>query len=416
VSAKKTELAIVGAGPAGLSAALTAAKFGIQSVILDEQPRPGGRLPCQVHKNPEKPGEWLNGPAIAAEMLDRAQAAGVKILSRTEVWGIWPSWSVMLGGPGRGSIEAIEAKAVLVATGGSENGLPFPGWTRPGVITVGAAQTMMMQGRLLPGQPALVVGTDPLALSVAMEMAEYGVQIAGVVLPPPGPISGSMASPKEAIANVARLSEFAPNPALRTLGLLFTQAAALGAHLFPKKGLTVQHVPFMLRRCIVDSAGESSVRSATLADLTADGQLVEGSEQEIEVDTVCISGGLYPLAELAEACGCKFAYIGELGGRVPLYSSDLQTTQPGLFVAGSAVGVEGAQVTMAQGKIAGTGIAQYLGRISEDEAAPLLKQGLTEVEMARREALVCFNPNVVHGRSKVAQLWKEYQMALSAAK
>jgi sarcosine oxidase subunit alpha len=248
-----------------------------------------------------------------------------------------------------------------------------------------------------------------------MEMAEYGVTIAGVVLPPPGPTSGRMANPKEAIASVTRLSKFAPNPALRTLGSLFTQAAGLGSHLFPKKGLTVQHVPFMLRRCIIGTAGANGVESATLADLASDGQIVDGSEQEIPVDTVCISGGLYPLAELVEACGCKLAYVEELGGRTPLYSPEMQTTQPGLFVAGSATGIEGAQVAIAQGKMAGIGIAGYFGRISQNEMASLLEQGTAGVEAARREALLSFNPDVARGRTRQAQLWNEYQTAMSAA-
>jgi sarcosine oxidase, subunit alpha len=414
VSTKKIDLAIIGAGPAGISAAITAAKYGIPAVILDEQPRPGGRLLCQVHKDPEKPGEWLNGRAIVADLLGQARAAGVEILSRTEVWGIWPSWSVALGGPGRGSVDAFEAKAVLVATGGAENGLPFPGWTRPGVITVGAAQTMMMQSRLLPGQRALVVGTDPLALSVAMEMAEYGVNVVGVVLPPPGPTSGPMANPKDAITNVTRLSRLAPNAALRKLGSLFQQAATLGAHLFPKRGLTVQGVPFMLRRCIIDTTGANGVQSATLANLTPDGELVDGSEREIAVDAVCISGGLHPLAELAEACDCKFAYVEELGGRVPVHRPDMQTTQQGLFVAGSATGIEGAQVAMAQGNMAAIGIARYFGRISEHESASLLEQAAAGVEAARREAILAFNPDVARGRSKEAHLWKEYQAAAAA--
>ncbi|HTU00392.1 MAG TPA: hypothetical protein VMG58_01200, partial [Candidatus Sulfotelmatobacter sp.] len=292
---------------------------------------------------------------------------------------------------------------------------PFPGWTRPGVITVGAAQTMMVQSRLLPGQRALVVGTDPLALSVAMEMAEYGVAVLGIVLPPPGPISGALASPKEAIANVTRLSRLAPNPALRTLGALFKPAATVGAHLFPKKGLTVQGVPFMLRRCILDTAGIDAVESVTLADLTPDGQIVDGSQHQVAVDAVCISGGLHPLGELAEACGCRFAYVGELGGRVPVHSPDMQTSQAGLFVAGSATGIEGAQVAIAQGHMAAIGIARYFGRMPEREAAPLLERAAAGVEQARREALLSFHPEVARGRSRAAELWKEHQAAPAMA-
>ena len=414
MTAENVELAIIGAGPAGVAAAIAASKYSSSSVIVDEQPRPGGRLLCQVHKNPTKPGEWTNGPAIASDMIAQAQAAGVEILSRTEVWGIWPSWSVMLGGAGRGSIEVVKARAVLVATGAAESGLPFPGWTRPGVITAGAAQTMMMQHRLLPGQRVLVVGTDPLAISVAMDMAEYGAKVVGIVLPPPGPASGAMACPEQAVANVARLSNFAPNPALKAFGSVFTQAARVGAYLFPKKGLTVQHVPFLLRRCIVDTSGANELESVTLADMTAGGEIVSGSEQEVEVDTVCISGGLYPLAELAEACGCKFTYVDELGGRVPLYGTDMQTTQAGLFVSGSSTGVEGAQVALAQGRMAAIGVAGYCGRISPQEVTSLLEKAASEVEAARDQAIICFNPDVVRGRNKQAQCWKEYQAAISA--
>jgi sarcosine oxidase subunit alpha len=239
-------------------------------------------------------------------------------------------------------------------------------------------------------------------------MADYGANVVGVILPPPGPAAGALASPKQAMANVARLSELAPNPALRALGSMFKKVAGLGVHLFPKNGVTVQQVPFMLRRCIVDTAGEPEVQSAIIADLTADGEIVNGSEQELKVDTVCISGGLYPLDELAEACACGSGYVQELGGRVPIHGPDMQTTQAGLFVAGSATGIEGAQVALAQGKMAGIGIAAYLGRISGGDAAPLLEQTSVAVETARREALLTFNPDVGAGRGKQAQLWQSF--------
>lgn len=426
MSAQQVDLAIVGAGPAGVSAALEAARRGLKPLVLDEQARPGGRMVAQVHEDPTKKGQWLNGQAIINDLIDQARAAGVEFRFQAEVWGLWPSWKLTVGGPGskaanasqevtapgQGAADTIEAKSVLIATGAAQNGLPFSGWTLPGMISAGAVQTMMHQHRVLPGRRVLVVGTDPLALAAASELTLFGAKVVGVVLPPPGPATGSLAQPKEAIAGVARLANLAPNAALRAAGSIFKRAAGIGASLFPKEGFKVGDVPMMFRRCIVRAEGQTAVEAAVLSDLTASGHVVAGTEERIPVDAICISGGLYPLAELIEASGeGKFAHIEELGGRVPLHGLDMQTTAPGLFVAGSATGVEGAQVAMAQGRVAGIGATAYLGRITQKEADQLLAEAAAGVETARKEAWLAFHPDVEKGRERISKLRREKKYA-----
>ena len=409
---RHVELAVVGAGPAGVSAALQAAELGVETVVLDEQARLGGRMLSQVHQHPRKRGEWINGPALVGDLVTRARRAGVEFVPQAEVWGLWPGWTLAIGGPA--AVRTIEARAVLIATGAAQTGLPFPGWTRPGVISAGAAQVMLHQHRVLPGRRALVVGADPLALAVAQELALVGVGVAGVVLPPPGPTTAAMASPRQAIASVARLAGLASldgPAAMRFLGTVagaFRRLPGPGAWLYPRGGIEVQGVPLLFRRCIVEAVGETSVRQAVLADLTPQGKIIPDSEESIDVDVICVSGGLHPLVELADSSGeCRLAYIKELGGRVPLHGPDMQTTAPGLFVAGSAGGVEGAAVAIAQGTLAGIGVAASLERISRAEAAGLLAEAAKGVETSRKEALLSFHPAVGKGRARLAELWGE---------
>lgn len=412
---RQVELAVIGAGPAGVAAALQAARLGVKTIVLDEQARPGGRMLSQVHAHPKRKGEWINGPSVIAELVGRARQAGVELVSQAEVWGLWPGWTLAVAGPGGAVAPKIEAQAVLLATGAAQSGLPFPGWTLPGVISAGAAQVMLHQHRVPPGRRALVVGVDPLALAVAQELPLLQVEVAGVVLPPPGPAVGSLASPRQALAGVARLAGLASSPLLGTAAGVLRRVPGLGARLYPREGLRVQGIPLMLRRCIVEAVGDTTVEEAVLADLTPDGRIIPGSHRTALADVICVSGGLYPLVELAETGGdCRLAFVEELGGRVPVHGPDMQTTASGLFVAGSASGVEGSQVAIAQGTLAGIGIAAFLGRIPGPEAPGLLARAAKGVQAARRQAPLSFHPDVQKGRARVAKLWYEFQPAHAA--
>ncbi len=114
------------------------------------------------------------------------------------------------------------------------------------------------------------------------------------------------------------------------------------------------------------------MESAIVADLTADGEVVEGSERTIAVDVVCTSGGLAPLLELLAQAGCPQVFVPQLGGYAPLHGPDMQTSLAGIWVAGCASGVEGAKVAMGQGRLAGTATARACGRFE----SPLAEEKL----------------------------------------
>jgi len=406
----KTDLAVVGGGAAGLAAGAAAAAHGVRTVILDEASVPGGRLRGQLHEQPGAGGrlEWRRGGLEADQLLSDARAAGVEILSSTIAWGLFPGWRIPTL---RANVEEqdVEAKIVIVATGTTQRSLAMPGWTLPGVLTVGAVQGLVNQYRIRPGERALVIGVDMLSFTVARQLTLAGVEVAGVVLPPPGELSGARAEPVAVLEELLRFSPLAPSAWLRFGGTLVAQfgSARLAATAYPKQGVRVWDVPVLARRAALAINGTTAVESVLLADVTAEGRVAAGSERTEAVDVVCLSGGLSPLAELALQAGCRTVYVEELGGHLPLHSPDLQTSIPELMVAGGASGVEGASVAVAQGRLAGVKAAALLGRLAAGEADRLLADARAAVDAARKDSPLQFHPEAAAARSRLAVKWEE---------
>ena len=166
-------------------------------------------------------------------------------------------------------------------------------------------------------------------------------------------------------------------------------------------------MPIHIRKAISKINGTDKVESVTMVDITADGEIVPGSEQDISVDFVCIAGGLYPLAELAAAMGLPFQYREELGGHVPLHNESMETTLQGVYVAGNITGIESAKVARAQGKVAGLSIVKNL---SDNNVENDLQAAIQEVKDTRANASIQFHPQIDEGRNKVSEA---YQAAAS---
>lgn len=399
---ENADLVVIGGGPAGISAATVAARRGMKVIVLDEHPRPGGRLLGQLHELPNHPPDgWWRGAQIAAAMLSEAHGAGVEMISGASVYGLRGQWEVLVQ---NGPFEVAAAPRILIATGAAEKSVPIPGWTLPGSMTAGAAQVMVNVHRVKPGRKAIMVGVNVLTLTIARELALAGVEVAGIVLPPLGPFSAESANPKKLIASMSRMASLAPSPLLRIAGSIFGPGSAgLGAALYPSSGVKVWDIPMYLRTACVEILGKEEVTGAVLEQIGPDGRLT-GRRRTVELDTVCISDGLYPLAELPATAGCAFVQVPELGGRVPLYGPDMRTTAPGVFVAGNVAGIEGAQVAAAQGKVAGYGIAADAGRISpKDPAIAAARKALDEVRLS---SPIQFHPRLADGLARMTQAWQ----------
>ena len=342
----KVQAAVVGAGPAGLSAALVLAKSGAKVAVFDENDRPGGQLFKQIHKffGSSEHGAGVRGFRLGEQLLKDCIEAGVEIHLSCVVYG-WFRGNE-LGIIEDGKKRLVQAEKVIIATGASERPLNFPGWDMTGVMGAGAAQTMINLNRVLPGKRFLMVGSGNVGLVVGYQILQAGGELAGVV---------------EALDHVNGYRVHADK--LRRAG-----------------------VPFYLSHTVKEVRGKDGVEQAVIVRLDSHFQQVPGTEQVLDADTVCLAVGLNPSVELLRMAGAKLTHIPQFGGYVPLHDADLRTSVPGLFVAGDVSGIEEASAAMETGKLAGTAAAAELGLISAEEKerqAALIRERLSDLRSGR---------------------------------
>ncbi|RAS72915.1 NAD(P)/FAD-dependent oxidoreductase [Priestia endophytica] len=384
------DLVIVGAGPAGLGAAISAAENGLKVYILDEFVKPGGRLLGQLHEEPD--GKWVNGIEEAQKLYDRAIELGVNILCGVSVYDLVKSqtgWCVYT------TDKIIESKCLLLATGASETPLPIPGWTLPGVMSIGAAQVMGNVHRVKAGEKGIIIGVNVLSVAISRELQLCGVRIENILLPPPSLISGDLSHPEKMMESLLRLSHLAPSPLIRFGGKWVSPK--LGARLYPKNGFKMWGIPIQLRKTALEIVGEEQVEGVRIANISATGTVIPGTEKVIEADFACIAGGLTPMSELAAVAGCSFSYVPQLGGHVPLHNECMQTNLKGLYVAGNITGVESAKVAKAQGNVAGLSVARELDALT-DRADEKINEAIKQTIETRRKALIQFNEGIEEAR------------------
>jgi sarcosine oxidase subunit alpha len=399
-----TDVLIIGAGPAGLSAAATLFESDFKITVLDEFPVPGGRLLGQFHEEPD--GSWWIGRQVASQMIEMTQQPNISLRCGVSVYGlkqISEGWEVL------SSAGSIETRYLLLATGAAEIPMPLEGWTLPGVMSIGAAQVLTNVHMVKPGERGIIVGVNVLSLAIARELAVAGVELAGIVLSPSNLFSKENANPMEALNLLMSLSHLAPTAWMR-LGGALAQKMNIGkwiSALFPRQGMNVWDIPLQLKTTISSIQGEEAVESVVLVDVNNRGQIIAGSEREEKVDFVALAGGLYPLAELAALAGCSFLYLPELGGNIPLHNEQMQTPLANLYVAGNITGVEGAQVAMAQGKLAAKSIGNHAGLWSDGKQK--VAAAMEEVHQVRKSAMIQFHPEIIAARKRIYEMYESSQ-------
>lgn len=398
------DVIVIGAGPAGLAGAISCAANGLLVTVLDEFMKPGGRLLGQLHQEPS--GEWWNGIKEAERLHQEANKLAVDIRCGISVYNLEQEghhWHVHTN-TGR-----LTARFVLVATGAAEYPIPVPGWTLPGVMSIGAAQVMTNVHRVQVGKKGIIIGANILAFAILNELQLAGINIDRIVLPEKTPISGKAAEPEEIMKSLQQAAHLAPSPLLRFGGRFMKHdwIRKLGLTFFPKNGVKVNGTPLQLRKAAVEIIGKDQVEGVRVADTDVNGMIIPGSETIYEADFVCIAGGLYPLAELAAVAGCPFQYVPELGGHVPCHSEIMETPLEGLFVAGNITGIESGKIAMAQGTVAGLSIAKQAGK-GTGTIDQQLQQAVQNIRNVRQNAAIQFNPEIDKGRKKMKELWKEH--------
>ena len=323
---KRYDLIIVGAGPSGLSAAIEAAKRGLDVVVFDENEKPGGQLFKQIHKffGSKEHRAKVRGFVIGEQLLEEADKAGVKVVLNATVIGLYQDKEVVVK-MGE-AIHHYKADAIVIATGAAENMVTFPGWTLPGVIGAGAAQTMMNLHGVLPGKKVLMLGSGNVGLVVSFQLLQCGCEVVALV-------------------------DAAPR--VGGYGVHAAKVARTG-------------VPFYLSHTIVKAEGEDRVTGVTIAEVDDKFQFIPGTEKHFEVDTICLAVGLSPMSQLLKMAGAKMEDNPRRGGQVPICDEYGRTSIPGVYVAGDVSGIEEASSAMIEGRMAGIVAAEYLGYIDGD--------------------------------------------------
>lgn len=323
---KRYDMIIVGAGPAGLSAAIEAAKHGLQVVVYDENAKPGGQLFKQIHKffGSKEHKAKIRGFHIGEELLAEASALGVTVVLNAIVIGIFPEKEVTVKIENR--VEHVKGDTILIATGASENMVTFPGWTLPGVIGAGAAQTMMNLHGTMPGKRVLMLGSGNVGLVVSFQLMQAGCEVV-------------------ALADAA--------PRVGGYGVHATKVARCG-------------VPFYLSHTIVSAEGTDCVTGVTIGQVDQNWQIIPGTEKHFDVDTICLAVGLSPMSKLCDMAGCEMEDNPAKAGFVPKVNEYGETSIPGIYAAGDVSGIEEASSAMIEGRIAGIAAAARLGYISEE--------------------------------------------------
>ncbi len=324
---KRYDLIVIGAGPAGLSAAIEAAKRGAGVVVFDENARPGGQLFKQIHKffGSKEHRAKIRGIRIGRQLLEEADQAGVQVVLNATVMGIYQDKEVLVRiGDG---VEHVKGDAIIVATGAAENMVPFKGWTLPGVIGAGAAQTMMNLHGVRPGQKILMLGSGNVGLVVSFQLLQAGCDVAALV-------------------------DAAPQ--IGGYGVHASKVARCG-------------IPFYLPYTIKEAEGTDHVTGVTIAKVGPGFELIPGTEKHFDVDTICIAVGLSPMSQLMKMAGCRMVDDPRKGGQVPVTDAHGQTSIPGIFAAGDVSGIEEASSAMIEGRQAGIYAAAYLGYEEEQQ-------------------------------------------------
>ena len=357
------ELAVIGAGPAGLEAAITAAEAGVKTVLIDNFPQAGGQyykpLPAAFSAS-KKTGVEKAGD-ILVQLIN---GLPVTRLYNALTWGIFKEesgdgWLITLYGPD--APKQVHARRLVLASGAYDTPVAFPGWTLPGVITCGAALILLKNQRIAPFKRAVVTGTGPLLLSGAAHLIEAGVQVVSVC-------ETNRLKPKAILYGPTMLGEW--------------HRLAEGANYL--SALARGKTPYKMGWSVIEAHGQNHVEEAVIAKMSDSGIPISGTQQTIKVDTVVCGYGLTPNSGLARMIGCKFEYHPHQGGWIPRRDGTLQTSLPGVYMAGDCAGIGGAENSRLEGQIAGTAVALETGHIDKQKAAEFYGRIKSDLVQQRR--------------------------------
>jgi NADPH-dependent 2,4-dienoyl-CoA reductase/sulfur reductase-like enzyme len=347
----EVDVAVVGAGPAGLGAAAETTRAGLRTCLVDTNERVGGQYWRHGPGGPAGDPDLHHGvrrfDGLRSALATAADNGTLVHWGGREVWGVevddHGSTLHTVGATRPGVAARVHARHLLLATGAHELPVPFPGWDLPGVMSAGGAQALLKGSGVAVGPRVVVAGTGPFLLPVAAGLARRGAHVLGVHdanrpggwLRRPGVLARHPAKLREAAGYVATLARH--RTALRH------GSVVLAAH------------------------GTDRLEAVTVARTTPSGELVPGSERWIETDVLAVGWGFVAQTDLAVLAACA-VHAGPGGGVVVTVDDHQATTRPGVWAAGELTGVGGAALSEVEGRIAGLAVVRTAGRPTQPTA------------------------------------------------
>lgn len=339
------DVLIVGMGPAGMAAAVELCKHGVHVGIVDDNPEPGG----QVYRQPSS-----NFKVTDPRFMGVKHKTGQRLINEFDaiqnrctfynnayVWGCFNGDSLSLMQDN--IISLVKYKKLLLSEGAMERPLPFPGWTLPGVITLGGLQKLVLYERVLPGQRILLAGCSPLLLPVAANIIKAGGEIVAMC---------------DAVA-FRRYLKLIPE-LLKQKELAYE---AISSYLSVIKG----RVSMLRPSAVISASGKSRVEAVRVAQLDPNGRPIPGSEKRFQIDILGVSHGFLPSGRLARLIGCNHVYDPIQCYWKPEVDDYMRSSMPDIYIAGDSSGVDGRDSAVIKGRLAAIHMAAQLGRMSISE-------------------------------------------------
>jgi thioredoxin reductase len=354
IAVERPELLVIGAGPGGLAAAIAARRAGAEVTVIDERAHAGGQYFKQVAVAGSEIAEADAQHREGAELIATARDLDIALRSGVTVWGAFAPREFAASVSGH--TIRFQPGATIIATGAYERGWPVPGWTLPGVMTTGAAQTLWRMARRLPGKRVLIAGNGPLNLQLAAELIAGGAEVAAVV-------------------------EAAPQRGVNEVGALVTML--LDAPGLVRDGLRYHLARRAAKTPMIHGKVVTGVEK-TDAGLEVRIASDNGAEKSFNVDVLCLGYGFEPSNELLRLLGCAHDFDPERRHLVTRTDADGLTDMPHVYALGDCTGLGGARIALAQGTLSGFAAAAALGHAPSAQITDLKSKAARDLAHHRR--------------------------------
>ncbi|MCG8641296.1 MAG: FAD-dependent oxidoreductase [Desulfobacterales bacterium] len=364
---RQTDLVVVGAGPAGLAAACSASRCGLEVALVDENPSPGG----QLFRNIESPlgQSMLNARErqTGMELVESFRKSGVTYYPGTTVWGIEPR---LISCTRDGKPMVLPTASIIIAPGGMERPVPFPGWTLPGVMSAGGAEILLRSGGSLqddPAAPVVLAGNGPLLLLLASHLIKKGVPIA-------------------AWLDTGQWFKRWLSTGLMPASLLDTPYLGKGVSMALQ--VIKNKIPMVTGVRHIRAEGDRCIDRVTY--------VANGKTQTIETGCLIRHEGVIPRTHILNAMGAGHRWDPVQRYWYPITDTFGATRIDGVYLTGDAGYVHGGDAGMIKGTLSGIAAARQLGIITENEAGFRVKKplaGLRRMRIARGFLRYLFAPN-----------------------